>query len=164
MDSLLILAFLLIPGYFAWSTIQQIWYGKQSESWPIAIGYVKSGEIKRKRSSKGGPSYRPIIVYEYEVAGQFYESNRQAFRVPIAKKGRRGREQAQAILDQFPKGEQVTVYYNPAKPEQGTLEKGFALFDFFWLTIFGSMFLIPIGFILANLYRSIVGFLTAFIS
>jgi hypothetical protein len=65
-------------------------------------------------------SYSPRVVYTYSIAGQQYTSDQV---VVGARRWHPSRARAEAKLA-YQTGQQVTVYYNPNKPDQAVLEAG----------------------------------------
>ena len=64
----------------------------------------------------------PMVVYEYEVNGTKYISNR--VRVQDASGPTMGGAlYANPLLKRYPKGATVTVYYNPQNPRESALER-----------------------------------------
>ena len=64
----------------------------------------------------------PMVVYEYEVNGTKYISNR--VRVQDASGPTMGGAlYANPLLQRYPKGTTVTVYYNPQNPKESALER-----------------------------------------
>ena len=64
----------------------------------------------------------PMVVYEYEVDGTKYISNR--VRVQDASGPTMGGPlYANPLLKRYPKGAAVTVYYNPENPRESALER-----------------------------------------
>jgi hypothetical protein len=89
-----------------------------SQTWPTTTGKV----LKSRAEVRGGRRARvyPYIVYEYAVNGQSYESDH----VRANDKLWRGYSSRDAYdtVDRYPAGATVTVYYNPADPQQSALE------------------------------------------
>lgn len=89
----------------------------------ILSAAVGAGQ-SRYRASSGGyhyrTSYHPDITYQYTVNGQQYINNRFAQRPTLI-----NRESIiQRVLEKYPVGQKVTVYYNPANPQDAYLQKG----------------------------------------
>jgi hypothetical protein len=64
----------------------------------------------------------PMVVYEYEVNGIKYLSNR--VRVQDASGPTMGGVlYSNPLLNRYPKGAAVTVYYNPQDPKESALER-----------------------------------------
>ena len=75
----------------------------------------------QRSSSNGGYSNYPVIVYQYEVHGKNYQSQRlkageQFFNVNVS-------WQAQETVNKYPIGKEVTVYYDPNNPAECALER-----------------------------------------
>jgi hypothetical protein len=89
-----------------------------SQSWPSTTGQV----LKSRAEVRGGRRARvyPYVLYEYEVNGQSYQSDF----VRASDKLWRGYTSRDAYdtVDRYPVGTMVTVYYDPADPQQSALE------------------------------------------
>lgn len=92
--------------------------------WPTTTGRVLFATVEARRSRSGSSgystSYYPKVVYEYEVNGQRYHSDRFNLGWEV---GRGWKSGVQKTVDRFPVGSLVPVYYNPAKPDESALEK-----------------------------------------
>jgi hypothetical protein len=93
-----------------------------SMSWPSAPATIVDAHIKEEAAGTGGESttmYAPVISYQYDVKGTSYTGSRLSFgRVSYSTQ-----RQAQKRLEQYPKGGQIAVYYNPDKPGDCVLER-----------------------------------------
>src|SRR5213082_2568487 len=87
--------------------------------WPVAQGRVLSSKVEEYRESvsrgTGGPRdrmtlYRPVVLYEYEVAGKRFHGNRIA-QSPGLDRG--VPEVAEKVVEHYPAGSAVVVRYNP---------------------------------------------------
>jgi hypothetical protein len=96
--------------------------------WPVAEGRVLSAKVEEYRQSvsrgTGGARdrmtlYRPVLVYEYEVAGKRFRGSRIA-QSPGLNRG--VPEFAQEVVNRYPAGGAVTVRYNPRRPDESVLE------------------------------------------
>jgi hypothetical protein len=63
--------------------------------------------------------YRPVLLYEYEVAGKRFRGTRIA-QSPGLDRG--VPEFAQKVIDHYPGGSSVAVRYNPRRPDESVLE------------------------------------------
>jgi hypothetical protein len=63
---------------------------------------------------------KPKVVYEYTVDGMRYTSARLA----LVEEESTIRDLAKEKVSRYAAGQQVTVYYDPKKPENATLEIG----------------------------------------
>ena len=96
--------------------------------WPVAEGRVLSAKVEKYRQSvsrgTGGPRdrmtlYRPVLVYEYEVAGKCFRGSRIA-QSPGLDRG--VPEFAEKVVERYPGGSAVAVRYNPRRPDESVLE------------------------------------------
>jgi hypothetical protein len=93
-----------------------------SQSWPSTTGTVLSASIARspRRGTTGGGSFYPVVTYEYTVNGQRLMGNRISFG---AQMGSGIRSWAESRAANYPVGNPVPVYYNPANPTDAVLER-----------------------------------------
>ncbi len=110
------IALLVVAAGLAWFVRSQLAAIRQARSWPTANATILGSSISSQQIGEG-EMYEPKVRYAYEVAGQRYESERIRF-------GRFWESQngARAILERFPVGSSVPVYYDPADPAIATLE------------------------------------------
>src|SRR5439155_23288043 len=88
---------------------------------------------KSSRSSR--PTYGARIVYDYQVETHVYSSERISFSDFAHTK-----DYAQSFINKYPKGKEVTVYYQPSNPSLAVLEPGIA--DMSWsFPVGGTVFL-----------------------
>jgi hypothetical protein len=90
--------------------------------WPVAQGRVLSAKVEKYRESvsrgTGGPRdrmtlYRPVLLYEDEVAGKRFRGSRIA-QSPGLDRG--VPEFAEKVVERYPDGSAVAVRYNPKRP------------------------------------------------
>src|SRR5438132_13730103 len=90
--------------------------------WPVAEGRVLSAKVEKYRESvsrgTGGPRdrmtlYRPVLLYEYEVAGKRFRGGRIAQSLGL---DRGVREFAAEVEDRDRSGSAVAVRYNARRP------------------------------------------------
>jgi hypothetical protein len=90
-------------------------------TWPTVTGTITESRV-RYDAPYDDPdyshAYSPVVRYEYTVAGVTYKSAEFGDRDPVTE------DRAQAIIDRYPVGEPVTVYYDPAHPHASALEQG----------------------------------------
>jgi MFS superfamily sulfate permease-like transporter len=97
-----------------------------SKSWPSVTGAITSSSIQKKQTRKNNRtviSYYPRVQYRYTVAGKTHSADRIAFG------GTAGgsRSKAQKIVNQYPSGKTLPVYYDPDDPSVAALETGHSL-------------------------------------
>ena len=91
---------------------------KAALSWPSVQGKIKSSKIHYDSSySKADPT--PWVEYTYDVDGKTYKS------MNISPDGivTNSQQLADDLMARYPKGAEVTVYYNPSNPSKACLEK-----------------------------------------
>lgn len=88
------------------------------QGWSSTMGTVLSSYLERRRSSdnRGSTNY-PVVQYSYQVHGQMYEGSRIAPGMEVGGTG------AGKVVDRYPAGAQVMVFYDPANPSDAVLEK-----------------------------------------
>jgi len=98
----------------------------ESRGWPNTQGTITSSYIKKENRKDSNNRYRttyyPKVQYQYQVEGKYYSCNRIAFGGVSGGK----RSKAKKVVDSYPSGKKVTVYYNPQDPGVGVLKAGFS--------------------------------------
>lgn len=89
------------------------------KSWPTSQGIIRSAKMGRHRSNKGGTTYSADVSYDYSVGGSRYTGTKVAFGTMSA-----SASYAQNILNHYPVGGKVPVYYSPGDPQTAVLERG----------------------------------------
>jgi hypothetical protein len=118
--------------------------------WPSTRGRVVEGSVHETiiYLPRGGRAvtYHANLVYEYAVAGRAYRSNHFHVDGPQAYSFRR---RAEAHLEKWPPGTEVTVYYDPAKPERAALSRKAQRIAVLWfaLALGGGIALFLLGFL-----------------
>ncbi len=88
---------------------------KQTAVWPATRGRVIGSAVERVRDADGEWSMEPRITYEYTVNGQVFRGTRVKFGFT---------PKAQPTVARYPVGQEVEVFYDPAKPGEAVLERG----------------------------------------
>ncbi len=108
-------------GFFLYRRYQQGQSKRQeSQAWPTTAGVVLMSRVEVQGSGENSRTV-PVVVYQYEVNGQPFQGN-------IVRAGSqfftaRGPREPYLIVDRYPVGAQVLVYYNPANPADCALER-----------------------------------------
>jgi len=96
---------------------------QQSLSWPTTDGAISHSAVLQQMgqtsSSTNAANYKADVTYRYKVQGRDYSSERITLADFSSSGGR-----AQGIVDRYPDGAPVTVYYNPVDPSDAVLERG----------------------------------------
>ena len=83
----------------------------------LVEAFVSAGEIQRP-GRRGGPSiYLPRGRYEYAVEGKTYAGTTVSLQIH----GYRSEEEALAVFNGKRVGDDVTIWYDPARPDQSSL-------------------------------------------
>ena len=96
---------------------------QQSLSWRSTEGVISHSAVllqtQQTSSSTDAAMYKADVAYRYKVQGRDYSSGRITFADFSSSGGR-----AQGIVNRYPDGAPVTVYYNPVDPSDAVLERG----------------------------------------
>ncbi len=118
-------AFLVAAFFFFSSTSTETTEATASVEWPTTPGTILSArsiETVTASPSAGNRSatvtYHAEIKYQYEVEGRRQMGDRVSFGYLSSK------DQAQAVVDRYPVGAEVKVFYNAISPEHSVLEPG----------------------------------------
>jgi len=87
------------------------------KNWSTTMGTVSSSYLERRRSSnnRGSTNY-PVVHYSYQVGGQAYQGTRIAPGMEVGGTG------AGKVVERYPIGAQVMVFYDPQNPSDAVLE------------------------------------------
>jgi hypothetical protein len=100
--------------------------GDTTRSWPTTPGTILVSEVVTLKSK-----FEAVITYTYTIESHTYTSDRIYHRaLPYYSE----REQAQVLVAEFPPGQTVPIYYNPADPQYAVLVPG--------KTIEGTIFIV----------------------
>lgn len=97
--------------------------------WPSTMGTVIHSYLERRSSSDSGYTNYPVVQYSYQVAGQSYQSTKLA---PGPEVGGSG---AGKVVERYPAGAQVMVFYNPQNHSEAVLERKAAAQWVMWLIL-----------------------------
>jgi len=119
-----VLALLVLGIYLVVFSLRSKKKAEESQNWPNTPGTVTLAEVKRSvnRDEDGNESYDyfPKVGYTYQVGGETLTGNRLSFGGILAQKNPAS---VQKILERYPVGGQVTVYFDPNKPSEAVLER-----------------------------------------
>lgn len=108
-----------------------------ARDWPTATGTVTAAGLVERISGDGEPAYAADVRYTYQVNQQEYSASR----ISLGDFSGADSAAAETVLRRYPRGEPVTVYYDPDHPERALLEPGFP--PALWLPIgIGAFFLL----------------------
>lgn len=122
--------------------VQDVRTARDSLTWPAVDGRVMQTSIQTERSSRdsataGSVTYRPIVRYAYRVDGVAYEGQQ----ISIGEYATADQADARRVVEQYPTGSAVRVYYRPGQPGEAVLEPGSHGVPWFFLVL-GAVFLV----------------------
>lgn len=123
---------------------------RSSASWASAPGRVTSSKIDSSFDTTAPMrmDHRLLLAYEYEVAGRTLTGHRLEF--GDAFWGRvTSRDRVERIRRDYAEGQEVTVFYDPARPSRCTLTRDFDAKRFYKLLAVG-LGLVVVGFAVRN--------------
>ena len=115
--------FFLAAAILLFFTLRTRKKSEASLNWPSTSGAITSASVRQNSSTDEDGhvrhSYSPLVEYDFSVNGQAYTGKRINYGITASPT----RAAAQKEVDRFPVGMQVTVFYNPEKPNEAVLEK-----------------------------------------
>lgn len=109
----------LVTWYFVRLKNQKQDLVQSSASWRAT-----NGRVLKSRVEVSGGNYAtvsPYILYEYEVHGRTYQNTQ--IKVGDRFISARTSREAYDLVDRYPVGADVTVFYDPANPDESALER-----------------------------------------
>lgn len=113
-------------GLSIWG-VKTLQKARASTAWPSVSGRVVSSDVERQtRTHRSGGRRRSSVTYHagvvtaYEVHGTRYTTDKVSFGATDSSSRRRADE----VVRRYPKGEEVKVFYHPARPGVAVLEPG----------------------------------------
>ena len=97
--------------------------------WPSTMGTITNSFIDWRSSSDSGTTAYPVVQYSYQISGQTYQGNKYAPGPEIGGTG------AHKVVNRYPAGSQVMVFYNPQNPADAVLERKAPALWLFWLLL-----------------------------
>ncbi|WP_425619200.1 DUF3592 domain-containing protein [Anatilimnocola sp. NA78] len=99
-------------------TVNVFLKAKEIESWPATKGTILKSELTS--TFHGTTTYEAQIEYEYQVGEEKYLSKQ----VRTRGTGTKHQVDVARLVQKFPAGQEVDVYYDPANPSDAYLETG----------------------------------------
>lgn len=124
-----------------------------SSNWPTVTGQVINSTVS-ENSDSDGTTYGADVYFEYRVNDQQYGSDTVSFgQFSSSDYGH-----ARNIVNRYPEGTQVEVYYNPEDPETAVLEPGVTWSSYMLLGM-GLAFICLPGFMMLIVLGNSIGLL-----
>lgn len=125
---LLAAIFFVVGGAVSWWGWDILQNARISENWPGTTGEITYSDVRTSRD-EDGTTYHADVEFAYVVDDRRYESDTVSF----GQYGSSNRRHAAEIVDRYPVGTQVSVYYDPAVPDTAVLEPGVTWSSYFVL-------------------------------
>jgi len=140
------LAFLSLGIYVSIIGFDIVSEGRASMEWPQTKGIIESSKIVRMDDKH--IKYQIEMNYRYEVKGESYKNGRISLNSYPTRSARTNAD----IVNPYPVGKEVTVYYNPENPVISVLRPGISSITFIPVVIGFGLIVISIASLLAR-YR-----------
>jgi hypothetical protein len=130
-----------VPRWFAWvvcalGTILIVtgWQlsrrGRETGSYTRTRGRIVRAQVEEtpRPSEEGGPQFTPAVRYAFEAHGRTYESDL----VSVASgtgAGTSDADEARRVVERYPPGSEVDVWFDPRDPRRSVLVRGVARFQ-----------------------------------
>lgn len=103
---------------------------KAVQGWSPTMGTVDSSYLEWRRSSNNRASTNyPVVHYSYQVGGQMYQGAKIAPGMEVGGTG------AGRVVQRYPAGAQVMVFYDPQDPADAVLERKAPAQWIIWLVL-----------------------------
>jgi Protein of unknown function (DUF3592) len=109
-----ILVGVTVMGAGVWTLIKSI----RTEHWPVTDAVIQSAH-QESHSGDHGTTYSAEVTYTYQVSAANYTGRKISIGAMSSSS-----QYAQKILDRYPVGKKVAVYYSPTDPAEAVLETG----------------------------------------
>lgn len=114
--------FLVVGGGMAWHQERRL---RKAQAIPAVI---ETSVLESKRGSKGSTTYQPKIGFRYRVAGSDYHSDGV---YPLNSNS--GAGEAEAVVQQFRPGQEVTAWYDASEPSSAFLVPRCSFFPYIFI-------------------------------
>lgn len=100
-------------------------FGRDSLRFTRARGEVLVSRVEEipGPAENGGNRFEPVIRYRFEARGRVYESKRVSVEWPAGASAPTA-EQARSLVERYPAGSAVDVWFDPADPGRSVLVRG----------------------------------------
>lgn len=118
--ALITMVFVLIGILLMRAGFSEMRTARASAGWPQTPGKVFKSSIDWSSDSDSSTGWRAQVAYTYSVGGTEMKGNR----VSLGDYGSSNSSHAQGIVNRYPVGRDITVYYDPRNPATCLLEPG----------------------------------------
>ncbi|HEY6073142.1 MAG TPA: DUF3592 domain-containing protein [Anaerolineales bacterium] len=122
---LLVLALLLLNAIFLAVIYFMRRKMREVSEWPYTQGRVTESALESRSGEEGSTDY-PRVRYSYQMLGRAYQGSQIATGPEVGGSG------ARRVIERYPAGAAVRVYYNPQNPEEAVLEQKAPAMTLMW--------------------------------
>jgi hypothetical protein len=120
-SSTIMIIFLVLVGLLClWTGSTTFISAWNARNWPVAKGTILDSSLEEKWDSEEGTSLIPHLHYEYHVGGQRYVSSQ----ITLAQQSLFKNKWSVDVIQRFPGGSSVDVYYDPSSPCEAAIFVG----------------------------------------
>jgi hypothetical protein len=137
-EAVLIAVIFLFVGILLTSiSLYYLKLARNSAYWENTNGEITRSDITTS-TGKNGTQYKANIHYKYHVYGTEYISKRVFYGSNISTSSKK---RAQKLIDKYPVGQKVNVFFDPMKNSRAVIEPG-ARWEIKFFVIFSALFII----------------------
>lgn len=129
---------LVADGFLAYSAFRQCW----AYTYSSTQGTVVSTNIESNSDGEGGTTYTPQVQYAYTVNGRQLQADRVTYLLVSS-----SYKAAEDVVNRFPAGQPVAVYYSPVSPGESVLLRGID-----GMGLFMALFFLPFNVVMVVMW------------
>ncbi len=134
------LLFITSGCILSWYFLQRLIIPEWTANQHYVVGTCKVLDKRlSQRPSEDGPTFRPEVQIEYEVAGQTYK----VWTFDATEMYLGGRDTQERLLEPFTVGERQAFWYDPAQPQRAVVIRGYRWY--LWLLLIVPMAFLAFG-------------------
>ena len=117
----LFLVFLAVGAGLSWWGWTILQNARASADWPSVEGQITRSLVAYSTDAEGGDSYSPEVTFVYVAVDDRSHEGRT---IKFGENSYGSERKAQEIINRYPLGQTVTVFYDPENPDKAVLEPG----------------------------------------
>jgi len=138
--------FFIVGSLIVYSGMRTYFNASASTDWPQTLGVVTSSAVREDHSSDpDGVTYHADVVCEYILDGEKHSTDV----VHFGERGASWSSHAENIVERYPVGKRVQVFYDPSDHENAVLEPGTS-FMMYFIPVIGLFAMVPGGWMILN--------------
>ena len=148
---LLLVLFQAVSVYLMVIGFKQAKTAFDSYGWTRTGGKIISSQLVTTSNNDGDPLYQEKIIYEYSALGRTFQSDQIYSGATTATSKE---ESKQKIVDKYPAGKDVDVYYDADDPKTAVLERG-VHFNSVIVFLMGLLFFVTLIFLVRIKFKEV---------